>query len=240
MNKARYFFSFVLLIAMTAASFAQKADIRGYIFDKSNGQAIPFATVTISTEPLNGAVTDVNGFFTIIGVPFGNYTMMTTIVGYDSLAVKVQATSAVVNQSLYVQPGSVEMKEVEISAKREAKRNDVQVSVERVTPLQIKALPSTGGEPDIAQYLQVMPGVISTGDQGGQLYIRGGSPVQTKVLLDGMTIYNPFHSIGFFSVFETEALRNVNVYTGGFGAEFGGRTSAVLDMQTKEGNKKTV
>ena len=88
------------------------------------------------------------------------------------------------------------------------------------------------------QYLQVIPGVVTTGDQGGQIYIRGGAPVQNKILLDGLNIYNPFHSIGFFSVFETELIRNVEVLTGGFGAEHGGRISAVVDIQTREGNKK--
>ncbi|MFN3939458.1 MAG: TonB-dependent receptor plug domain-containing protein, partial [Chitinophagales bacterium] len=99
-------------------------------------------------------------------------------------------------------------------------------------------LPSIGGEPDLAQYLQVLPGVIFTGDQGGQLYIRGGSPIQNKVLLDGMVIYNPFHSIGLFSVFETDIIRSVDVYTGGFSAEYGDRISAVIDITTRDGNKK--
>ena len=83
-----------------------------------------------------------------------------------------------------------------------------------------------------------MPGVVSTGDQGGQIYIRGGSPVQNKILLDGLTIYNPFHSIGFFSIFETDIIKNVDVLSGGFSAEHGGRVSAVVDIQTRDGNKK--
>ncbi len=108
----------------------------------------------------------------------------------------------------------------------------------RITPKELKILPSIGGEPDIAQFLQVMPGVISTGDQGGQLYIRGGSPIQNKILLDGMTIYNPFHSIGLYSVFETDAIRSADVMSGGFGVEYGDRTSAIVNVVTKDGNKK--
>ena len=88
-------------------------------------------------------------------------------------------------------------------------------------------IPSVGGEPDLAQYLQVLPGVIFTGDQGGQLYIRGGAPIQNKVLLDGMIIYNPFHSIGLFSVFDTDIIKQVEVLTGGFGANYGGRISSI-------------
>ena len=93
-------------------------------------------------------------------------------------------------------------------------------------------------KPDLAQYLSVLPGVVFSGDQGGQLYIRGGSPIQNKILLDGLTIYKPFHSIGFYSVFETEAIRSVDVLTGGFNAEYGGRISAIVDIKTREGNKK--
>jgi hypothetical protein len=85
---------------------------------------------------------------------------------------------------------AIELKTINVSASLEQRRNEVNFSKITVTPKQIKALPSAGGEADIAQYLQVLPGIISTGDQGGQIYIRGGSPVQNKVLLDGMTIYN--------------------------------------------------
>lgn len=84
----------------------------------------------------------------------------------------------------------------------------------------------------------MLPGIISTGDQGGQIYIRGGSPIQNRIMIDGMTIFNPFHSIGFFSVFETEIIKTVDVLTAGFNAEYGGRVSAVIDIKTREGNKK--
>jgi CarboxypepD_reg-like domain/TonB-dependent Receptor Plug Domain len=237
-NSAFRLFLSLFLLTFATLTFAQKGDIRGVVLDKSNGQPVPFATVQLSTSPISGALTDVSGFFNISDIAYGKYTLSTSVIGYDSVSVQVNLNSNVTNQSLYLQPANVQIGAVEITSKRETKRNDVQVSVERVTPTQIKSLPSTGGEPDLAQYLQVLPGVVFTGDQGGQLYVRGGSPVQNKILIDGMTIYNPFHSIGFFSVFETEVLRNVNVYTGGFGAEFGGRTSAVIDVQTREGNKK--
>ena len=83
-----------------------------------------------------------------------------------------------------------------------------------------------------------MPGFVSTGDQGGQLYIRGGSPIQNKVLLDGMIIYNAFHSIGLFSVFDSDALSNADIYTGAFSAKYGGRISSVMDVKTRNGNMK--
>jgi hypothetical protein len=90
----------------------------------------------------------------------------------------------------------------------------------------------------LPQVLQVQPGVVFTGDQGGQLYIRGGSPIQNKVLLDGMIIYNPFHSIGFFSVFDTDIIKTADIYTGGFNAEYGDRISSIMDIKTRDGNRK--
>ena len=84
----------------------------------------------------------------------------------------------------------------------------------------------------------MLPGVTFTGDQGGQLYIRGGSNIQNLVLIDGMTIYNPFHSISLFSVFDSDIIRNADVYTGGFNAEYGGRSSSVMDITMKDGNAK--
>jgi hypothetical protein len=127
---------------------------------------------------------------------------------------------------------------VNVSAERQAVRTETRTSVVKVTPIEIRQIPSIGGQPDLAQYLQVLPGVIFTGDQGGQLYIRGGAPIQNKVLLDGMVIYNPFHSIGLFSIFDTEIIRIADIHTGGFNAEHGGRISSVMDITTRDGNRK--
>ena len=125
------------------------------------------------------------------------------------------------------------LKDVVITSNRmEERKVETQVSVEKVTAAQIQQMPSIGGQADIAQYLQVLPGIISTGDQGGQLYVRGGTPVQNMLLLDGTILYNPFHSIGIFSVFDMDIMSSADVYTGGFGAEFGGRLSSVSSTAT--------
>jgi hypothetical protein len=227
-----------LLTFTVAATFAQKnAIIRGNVYDKNGGQPVPFANVLLRGSTL-GATTDLNGFFQISNVKPGNYSLFVSFVGYDSLEQKVSvALGDIAYKSFYLTESAQNLEAVEISARREERRATTLVSKITVTQKEIKSLPSTGGEPDIAQYLTVIPGVLTTGDQGGQIYIRGGSPVQNKILLDGMTIYSPFHSIGFFSVFETETIRSVDVLTGGFNAEYGGRVSAVVDLKTREGNK---
>ena len=222
----------------TTALLAQKGIVRGTVYDQETTQPVSFATVQLEGAAL-GVTTDINGFFTIANVPAGNYQLLVTYVGYDSTRTAVTVRGGeIVYQNVTISESGSKLGEVVISGRREQARNDVQISKLSVTPKQIRALPSTGGQADIAQYLTVLPGVIFTGDQGGQLYIRGGSPVQNRILLDGMTIFNPFHSIGFFSVFETELIRNVDVLTGGFNADYGGRISAIVDVKTREGNRK--
>lgn len=235
-------FTFPLILGMLCflanQSFAQTGTIRGNIFDEDTGEPIISGTVRLAGTEI-GTVSDVDGFFALGNVPVGDYRMVVTYIGYDSLSVDLTVKENQINyQRLNLSEGGITLTEVSVSGERTADRTEVKVSAVRISTKQIKALPSTGGEPDIAQYLAVIPGVVFSGDQGGQLYIRGGSPVQNKILLDGLTIYKPFHSIGFFSVFETEAIRSVDVYTGGFNAEHGGRISAIVDIKTREGNKK--
>ncbi len=232
------FLQFSFLCLLSFQTFAQTGTIRGNVFDKETGEPVLYGTIQLVGTTL-GTTTDLDGFFTLASVPVGEYELLSTYIGYDSLAQNIIVEADRINYlRLYLSTNSVQLGTVNISAKKEKARTEVQVSTLTVTPQQISAMPSIGGQADIAQYLPVLPGIVSTGDQGGQLYIRGGSPVQNKILLDGMTIYNPFHSLGLFSVFETETIRSVDVLTGGFNAEYGGRISAVVDLKTREGDKK--
>jgi hypothetical protein len=233
--KTKLTFLFIFLSQLTL--FAQKGSVRGFVYDKENGEAIMFCNVIIEGKSI-GASTDVNGFFNITNVPVGKHTLFVTYVGYDTLRQEiVLKDKQILNQKLEISPSSVQIETVTVSADRQEMKTEVKVSVTKITPKDIKIIPAIGGEPDLAQYLQVLPGVVFTGDQGGQLYIRGGSPIQNKVLLDGMIVYNPFHSIGLFSVFDTDLMRNADIYTGGFGAQYGGRISSIMDITTKDGNK---
>ncbi len=217
---------------------AQTGVLRGNVYDKDTGEPILFGTVRLGGTDI-GTSTDENGFFAFPSIDEGDYTLIATYVGYDSVAMDVKVTAGtIVYRRLNISASGVDLDVVQVSAEKAKARTEVKISAVTVTPKQIRALPSTGGEADIAQYMSILPGVVFTGDQGGQLYIRGGSPIQNKILLDGMTIYNPFHSIGFFSVFETEAIKTVDVLTGAFNAEYGGRISAIVDIKTREGNKK--
>ncbi|MBK8492519.1 MAG: carboxypeptidase-like regulatory domain-containing protein [Saprospirales bacterium] len=236
--KIRILFPLLILMSSTAFLMAQTGGIRGNIFDKTSGEPILFGTVVLQGTTF-GTNTDLDGFFSMPNIPVGAYNLVVTYIGYDSLSVPIEIKSGTYSyQRLFMEESSIQLGTVNVSARKEKAKTDVQISEVTLTPRQIQALPSTGGDPDIAQYLTVLPGIISSGDQGGQLYIRGGAPIQNLILLDGMTIYNPFHSIGFYSVFETETIRSVDVLTGGFNAEYGGRISSVLDIRTREGNMK--
>ncbi len=238
MRKMQKLLAVVLCCLVGLGAFAQNGIIRGNVYDQDSGEPILFGNVFLTGTNL-GATTDDQGFYTITNVPAGDYTLVATYVGYDSTSEAISLNSGqILLKNLFMSTSGIQLGTVDISAEKQKAKTEVQISTVTVTPRQIKSLPSAGGEPDIAQYLPVLPGVIFTGDQGGQLYIRGGSPVQNKILLDGMTIIQPFHSIGFFSVFETETIRTVDVLTGGFNAEHGGRISAVVDIKTREGNKK--
>ncbi|MFL5752762.1 MAG: TonB-dependent receptor [Bacteroidia bacterium] len=236
------FFRFVFLLLCIAGAYsakAQLASVRGFVYTKDNGEPVLFTNVYFKGTTY-GAATDVNGFFSITKIPPGTYTLMITYLGYDTLFETMSLkANELVNKKYYLNKGAVQLEEVVLTAEQQSKLEDTKVSVQKIDPIAIAKLPSVG-EPDLAQYMQVLPGVVFSGDQGGQLYIRGGTPVQNKVLLDGMIVYNPFHSIGLFSVFDNDIIRNADVYTGGFGAEYGGRISSVMDITTRDGNKKRV
>lgn len=226
-----------LLALVCTTVFAQNGIIKGFVYDKGTGEPMIYTNVILEGENI-GVQTDVNGYFSMTQVPSGTHTLFTTLIGYDTVKVSVTVKKgSVINKKLFLKRQAQNLGTVEISARKTEKTTQVKAGVTTVTPRDMKMLPSSGGEPDIAQYLQVVPGVVFTGDQGGQLYIRGGSPTQTGILLDGVTIYNPFHSIGLYSVFETDAIRTVDVQTAGFNAQYGNRTSAIVDVTTKDGNK---
>jgi hypothetical protein len=231
----------VVMLMTGIMSFAQGDNsIKGFVYEKSNGEPMMFANVFLKGTTF-GSTTDINGYFSITRVPDGEYIITVTMVGYDTIAEKVSVKGQqILNKKFSMSEASIQLEAVSITADKIEARTETKTSVVNITPKTITKIPTVGGQADLAQYLQVLPGVVFTGDQGGQLYIRGGAPIQNKVLLDGMIVYNPFHSIGLFSVFDTDIIRNAEVYTGGFGAEYGGRVSSVMDIITRDGNKKRI
>lgn len=229
----------ILLFTVTTQFFGQTGTVKGFIYDKSNGEPVTFSNVYFKGTTI-GVNSDLNGFFNITRIPPGEYILLVTNLDYDTISEKITVKAGeVITKKFFANKGGIALQEVEISTTSAEKLENTTVAVQKIDPIVISKLPSVG-EPDIAQYLQVLPGVVFTGDQGGQLYIRGGLPVQNKVLLDGLIVYNPFHSIGLFSVFDNDIMKNADVYSAGFGAEYGGRTSSIMDITTRDGHKKRV
>jgi hypothetical protein len=226
-------------LALPLFAIAQTGTVRGFVYDGSTGEPSIFTPVSLLGTTKHGAQTDVNGYFSISKVPAGHYTIRVVYLGFDTLTQEVDVKADdIVSVRLDLKKGTTVMRTVTISAAKRDAENNVRVGITKLTPKQIERLPSIGGQADLAQYLQVVPGVVFTGDQGGQLYIRGGSPVMNETLLDGMVLYNPFHSIGLFSVFDNDIIRNADIITAGFNAEYGGRISSVMDVTTRDGNKQ--
>lgn len=233
----RTFYTFCLLL-LAFTGFSQTGTIRGFVYNKANGEPVAFSNAYLKGTTI-GASSDLNGFFSINKIPPGNYTLLVTNLEFDTIAETITVKGGdIISKKFYASTGAgVALGQVDVSAEQTEKIENPNVAVQKIDPVAINKLPSVG-EPDLAQYLQVLPGVVFTGDQGGQLYIRGGLPIQNKVLLDGMVIYNPFHSIGLFSVFDNDIMRSADVYSAGFGGEYGGRTSSIMDITTRDGNKK--
>lgn len=226
-----------LAIGLFASAQVSENTVKGFVYDKATGEPVMFSNIYLKGTTY-GASTDVNGYFSVTKIPDGEYTILVTFLGYDTISENISLKkNDNISKRYFLTEASVQLDAVQITAEKIEAKTETKTSVINITPKSITKIPTIGGQPDLSQYLQVIPGVIFTGDQGGQLYIRGGAPIQNKVLLDGMIIYNPFHSIGLFSIFDTDIIRNAEVFTGGFGAEFGGRISSVMDITTRDGNK---
>lgn len=232
-------FVFSLLLSIPAVGFSQNGTIKGFIYDNDNGESISYCMVQLKGTQY-GALTEQNASFIINKIPEGSYVLITTLTGYSPIIDTILVGKATITKRYMLKKTTTKLNEFEITAEGQRRIQETRTSVISITPKDMAKMPSIGGQPDFAQYLQVLPGVISTGDQGGQLYVRGGTPIQNMLLIDGMLLYNPFHSIGLFSVFDTEIISSADVYTGGYGAEFGGRISSVMNIKTRDGNKKRV
>lgn len=227
----------VLLGVNPSESFGQTVTLRGFVTDASNGQTLPGANVILLGEDgaLRGGVADADGFYQIGGLPPGAHTLRISFVGYaphrDTLQLGNERFTTL---SVALEPGEETLGEVVVETEQGAARREAGMQTIRPSDLDRIPTPDIGG--DLASYLQTLPGVVSLGDRGGRLYVRGGTPAQNLVLVDGQLIYQPFHIVGFFSAFPQDLVSSVDMYAGGFGARYSGRISSVIDVTTRHGN----
>jgi hypothetical protein len=226
------FFFLLCNLAFSQASFTLSGTVR----DAENGETLVGVAVSIPALQL-GAMTNEYGYYSF-SVPAGTHTIQFSYIGYQTMEQQLTIRQNV-KKNLEMPVRSQELAEVTIEAGSiQEKLKSTQMSVERLTARQAKLMPALFGEVDILKTLQLKPGVQSGGEGTSGLYVRGGGPDQNLFLLDEATVYNASHLFGFFSIFNSDAVRSVDLYKGGFPAQFGGRLSSVVDVKLKEGNNK--
>ena len=216
----------------------KKVTISGYVTDSKNGELLAGVTI-IDTNHKTGSSTNAYGFYSIT-IPAGDYELQYSYIGYQTIFRKGVTDK---NLTLAIALTSVEMKlgEVVIQAKRtdENVRTN-EMSIAKLDVKTIKMVPSLLGEVDLIKVLQLLPGVQSTSEGATGFSVRGGNADQNLIILDEATIYNASHLMGFFSVFNNDAVKDVTLYKGDIPASYGGRLSSLLDVRMKDGNSKKI
>ena len=229
----------LIIIFITFISFqlfAQKYTLSGFVKDKTSGEDLLGANILIK-EINKGTTTNVYGYYSIT-VPKGEYTVVVSFLGYDDYKFKIKLNKDI-KQNIEASPSSIMTDEVVVTGEKSDENiRDTKIGAVKLPVAQIKKLPAFMGEVDIMKTLQLLPGIQSANEGNGGFYVRGGGPDQNLVLLDGATVYNASHLFGFFSIFNADAIKDVNIIKGGMPAEFGGRLSSVLEVSMKEGNNK--
>jgi hypothetical protein len=227
----------LICVSLTTYGQNRKFTVSGQLTDAGNGEDLPFANVIINDLPGVGTTSNVYGFYSI-SLTEGEYTISYQYIGYATVEKKI-----VLNKDLKINVELAEdthsLDEVVISAEKDDHNiTGREVSVTKIDIKEIKELPTFGGEHDIIKVMQTNPGIKPAGEGNSGFYVRGGGLDQNLILLDEAPVYNPSHLLGFFSVFNGDALKSATMYKGAMMPEYGGRTSSVMDIRMKDGNSK--
>ena len=226
-----------LLLLSTKSIAQQSYTLSGYVKEAGSGELLLGVSIYTSNKSA-GTVSNNFGYYAL-QLPAGKHTVVYQFIGYKPLVQVVDITADKV-LSVTLSDAQTDIGEVVVKGSRTQKNvsEDVQMSTIEIPIKTIKDIPALMGEKDVLKVLQLMPGVQSGSEGQSGLYVRGGGPDQNLIILDGATVYNAQHLFGFFSLFNGDALRSVELIKGGFPAEYGGRLSSVIDMNMKDGNKQ--
>lgn len=234
---------FILFFVIVSCNslFATKATFSGFIYDSKTNEPIIGARIVLK-EPKKGCINNNYGYFNIEGVTEGKFTLIITCLGYETFTKIISVSSKnCKDEKFYLNQLYYQKKEVYVVGDSLSNAQQLFIkplSVVELTPEQINKIPQFI-ESDLLRSLQTLPGITTESDYSSSLYVRGGAPDQNLYLLDGANIYNPEHALGFFSTFNTDAIKKAEMYKGGFGAEYGGRLSSILDVENSCGNRNT-
>ena len=214
---------------------AQTGTVSGFVKDSTNSESLSFVNVFVRGTT-RGAATNRDGYYVITGVPRDTVTVVASIIGYKLARLTVDLRDhPSARLDFRLAPAILMGEEVTVTAQRQRFRQAVEVSTVTLDTREINIAPAFV-EADVFRTLQLLPGVQSVSDYSSAMYVRGSTPDQNLILLDGITIYNPFHLGGIFSTFNTDAIKEAEFIAGGFSAKYGGRMGSVLEIINRDGN----
>lgn len=226
--------TFIMIVAMPVYA-QQKFSVSGYVKEKDSRELLPGVNIYIASIS-GGTVTNNYGFYSIT-LPAGNYEVSYSYIGYQTIIREINLTQNLV-LDIWLDP-SITLEEVVISAEKAERQSESnRMSMISVPVKQIRNIPALLGEKDVFKALQLLPGVQKGSEGNSGLYVRGGGPDQNLIILDDAPVYNANHLFGFFSIFNGDALKSIELTKGGFPARYGGRLSSVVEMTMKDGNKQ--
>jgi len=238
MKRHIYFIILFLTGSLISVNAQEKFTLSGYITDAKSGETLIGANLYFPALK-SGTTTNTYGFYSIT-LEQGTYQAIVSYLGYETQFKQIELQKDI-ELTILLEPQSTTIGEVVISESKIKAKENVErpvMSVIDISPKLIKELPVLAGEKDLLKALQLLPGVQSGSEGTAGFYVRGGGPDQNLILLDDAVVYNPFHLAGFFSVFNVDAIKNVELIKGGYPAKFGGRLSSILDITMKEGDMK--
>jgi hypothetical protein len=228
---------FLSLFFISGIVNSQQYTISGTIKDAENGEDLIGATIKVKEIPTTGAVTNVYGFYSL-SLEKGTYIIVFNSLGFDPIT-KTMVLDENKKFNIELSSASTKLKEFEVTGEIEDENvSSTSMGIEKLDPKSIESIPVLLGEKDIIKTFTLMPGIKSGGEGSGGFFVRGGGADQNLILLDEAVVYNASHLLGFFSVFNSDAIKDVTLYKGGMPAEYGGRGSSVMDITMKDGNNK--
>jgi len=228
----------ITLVFSCLQLWAQKNTLSGIVYDANTGETLIGATIIVQSINKIGAATDINGFFSLPGIEESNTNVVVSFVGYTPKDLKVSFNNGnKIFKEIKLKPLSVEIGQVniiELSSDLIVDR-EIETSQHRLSPKTIKSIPTARN--DVFRAIKFLPGIEATEPLSPLVSVRGSDPAENLIMLDGVTIYNPYHFISSSGIFNMQTVKNVDLLVGGFGAEYGGRNSSVIHISTKDGTK---
>lgn len=227
----------ILFIVFATSTFAQRVTLSGIVTDASTGETLVNANVILRTGNLKGTITDVNGFFTLPGIDMQQFKVEFHFLGYAPLLKTINMDGKLqLFIEVKLEPSDIELEQVTVIERGTDRLGDreVEISQHTLTPKAMQSIPTARN--DVFKALRYLPGIEPTEPLSPLVSVRGSDPGENLIMLDGVTIYNPYHFMSSSGIFNMQTVKHVDLMVGGFGAEYGGRNSSVINIATKDGN----